>query len=583
MSHKPGDLYLGLDLSTQSLDAVVIDLEDAAESVCEATVNFDEELPTYGTRNGFIYDAGTKCAVAPALMFADALDLVFEKLRQAQCPFEHIRAVSSSAQQHGSVYWRRPLDLPATAEASKRRLVTFLQEPDSALAVPNSPIWADASTTRQCRAIEAVFPGGAMQLALVTGSRAYERYTAAQVVKLAQSQPEVYHQVQRIQVISAFVTSLLRGAWCAEDAADASGTLWLDIHSLPPSWSEDALRATEEAAGVAYGTLREKLAPAPVLSATMAGRIAPYFCRRFGFRPDCMIVTGTGDNPSSAAGLAMRLDDICISLGTSDTAFGRARSCQPQLYGHVFRSSLDASAYMPILVFSNGSLTRERIRGPTYTWEDFDRSLERTSAGNQGLVGFVTFVDEILPRLPAGLMRFARVLTPQTESPATKPTIEWLKPDQVESHDAVVRAVVEQRALAIRLHGERIGLPMPPRRILLTGGASQSRGIQQVMADVLGAPVYILERAKKPPGARAEVWNSAARGAALRAAYVQLGVQQEFADWCIGIDTVRYRLVADASLEAHERFTTVMLPAYARIEARLCEEFVAESSPDALS
>jgi xylulokinase len=582
MEPNSGDLYLGLDLSTQSLDAVVIDLNDATESAFEVTLNFDSELPDYGTRNGFIYNAQTKSAVAPALMFAEALERVLEKLHSTQCPFERIRAVSVSAQQHGSVYWRRPPRLPLTAEASQQSLVVLLKEPDNAFALPQSPIWADASTTEECRAIEAAFPGGAMQLALATGSRAYERYTAAQVVKLAKDRPALYDEVQRIQVISAFMTSLLQGSWSPEDVADASGTLWLDLHALPPHWHDDAIRATEEAAGVCRGSLLSKLASAPVLSSTVSGLIAPYFCYRFGFQSDCVIVTGTGDNPSSAAGFGMRLNDVCVSLGTSDTAFGRTQSCQPQVYGHVFRSAIDSLAYTPILVFSNGSLTRERIRGPEHTWEDFDQALERTPAGNRGLVGFMTFVDEILPRLPAGVMRFARILESPGGSTATsEPTLEWLEPDEVESHDAVIRAVVEQRALAIRRYGERIGLPMPPRRVLLTGGASQSRGMQQVIADVLGAPVYVLERAKKVPGAETTVWNAAARGAALRAAYVQLGIEQEFSEWCSIRHPIRYRLVAEASQDAHDYYTNILLPAYARAEARLTEEFVRESSSKA--
>jgi xylulokinase len=567
MVAESNGLYLGLDLSTQSLDAVVIDLDDALESAFEASVNFETDLPHYGTKSGFIYDPESKRAVAPTLMFAEALELVLERLRSAKCPFERIRAVSVSAQQHGSVYWQRPPHLPDTEKDSQKSLVACLQEPTTAFAVPFSPIWADASTTAACRAIEAAYPGGARQLARDTGSRAYERYTAAQVVKLALHQPAAYRQTQRIQVISAGMVSILCGNWCAEDVADASGTLWLQLGALRPRWAPKALAATEQAAGLESGTLHGKLAESPVLSFTAAGPIAPYFCHRFGFRPECLVVTGTGDNPSSAAGLAMRLGDVCISLGTSDTAFGRTSSCEPQLFGHVFRSSLDPLAYMPILVFSNGSLTRERIRGPDRSWEDFDASLERTPAGNQGLLALLTFVDEILPRLPAGLMYFAQIETESTSSALAELKLALLRPEDVASHDAVVRAVVEQRALAIRYYGERIGLPFPPQRVLLTGGASQSRGIRKVIADVLGAPVYVLERGKASLDAHVTPWNTAARGAALRAAYVQRGEQQEFADWASSIHAVRYRRVAEPNPDAFQLYTSVMLPAYARFEA----------------
>lgn len=44
MVAESNGLYLGLDLSTQSLDAVVIDLDDALESAFEASVNFETDL-----------------------------------------------------------------------------------------------------------------------------------------------------------------------------------------------------------------------------------------------------------------------------------------------------------------------------------------------------------------------------------------------------------------------------------------------------------------------------------------------------------------------------------------------------------
>ena len=46
-------LFLGLDSSTQSLSAVVIDL-DARKVVHEQSLNFDRALPHYKTKNGVL-------------------------------------------------------------------------------------------------------------------------------------------------------------------------------------------------------------------------------------------------------------------------------------------------------------------------------------------------------------------------------------------------------------------------------------------------------------------------------------------------------------------------------------------------
>ena len=47
------NLYLGLDASTQSLSAMIIDL-DTRKVVYDVSLNYDETLPHYGTQNGVL-------------------------------------------------------------------------------------------------------------------------------------------------------------------------------------------------------------------------------------------------------------------------------------------------------------------------------------------------------------------------------------------------------------------------------------------------------------------------------------------------------------------------------------------------
>ncbi|KAK4537216.1 hypothetical protein CDCA_CDCA11G3241 [Cyanidium caldarium] len=589
-------LYLGLDLSTQSLDAVAVDIRRPLENIWELTVEFDRDLPQFHTHRGHHRDERTGAATAPTFMFVAALDLLLERLRQNSFPFGRVRAVAVAAQQHGSVYWQRVLrlDRDDVFADPRKSLQELLRAPVNSFSVLDGPIWADASTTRQCRQLEAEFPGGAAGLALVTGSRAYERYTAAQVIRLAQERPDAFQCTRRIQVLSAFMTSLLAGRFCDEDVADASGTQWMDIRTVSPRWHPQSLLATERAAGVARAAVRDRLALQPVLTNTVAAdHLAPYYCHRYGFsRTDCCVVTGTGDNPSSAAGLALQLGDLCVSLGTSDTAFGRCANATPQLEAHVFRSPLDRYAFLPILVFANGSLLREAVRGADATWEDFEACLQRTPPGNHGVLGIYARVDEILPRLPAGTVQLVRaepVSSSEEDKAASQKKRRPLPPprllpyDQAAAppHDVLVRAVVEQRALAIAHHGRKIGLQIPPRQILVTGGASQSPGIRQVLADTLGAPVAVLDT----DGSDASgAGNSAVRGAAFRAAYVALRrdaagdssvIGDDMSAWMRAIGAVRYRVVATPDPAAHAYLRDVMVPAYGELEKSLQESIAA--------
>ena len=83
------------------------------------------------------------------------------------------------------------------------------------------------------------------------------------------------------------------------------------------------------------------------------------------------MIVFSGDNPCSLAGLRIRnAGEIAISLGTSDTVFGSLTAPKPSAAeGHIFANPVDPAAYMAMVCFKNGSLTREFIRdylAPTF-------------------------------------------------------------------------------------------------------------------------------------------------------------------------------------------------------------------------
>ena len=74
-------LYLGLDSSTQGLTAIVIEVGPRARRVvhCDA-INFDAELPHYGTHHGTNSCADPSLVTAPPTMWAEALDRMMARL-----------------------------------------------------------------------------------------------------------------------------------------------------------------------------------------------------------------------------------------------------------------------------------------------------------------------------------------------------------------------------------------------------------------------------------------------------------------------------------------------------------------------
>ncbi|CAM8936531.1 unnamed protein product [Rhodiola kirilowii] len=484
-------LFLGLDCSTQSMKATVLDSN--LKIVHYEVVNFDTELPHYNTKDGVYRDPSVHGRIiSPTIMWVEALDLILGKLLKSMLDFGKILAVSGSAQQHGSVYWKTGSSKILSSLDSKKRLVEQLGD---AFSTKESPIWMDCSTATQCREIEKAM-GGAMELSQLTGSCAHERYTGPQIRRMFQTQPDVYNNTERISLISSFAASIFIGDYACIDQTDGAGMNLMDIKNR--TWSKEALEATTPGLADKLG----ELAPAHAV----AGFISPYFIKRFHFSKNCLVIQWSGDNPNSLAGLTLSSPgDLAISLGTSDTVFGITNELNPRLEGHIFPNPVDMESYMVMLVYKNGSLTREDVRNryAENSWEVFNKNLEQTSPLNDGKIGFYYKEHEILPPLPVGFHRYV-VENFSIDS------LEGLNAKEVQKFDALseARAIVEGQFLSMRAHAERFSMPTPPKRIIATGGASTNLSILRALSSIFGCDIYTV---KQP--------DSASLGAALRAAH----------------------------------------------------------------
>ncbi|KKF95389.1 putative D-xylulose kinase A [Ceratocystis platani] len=95
--------YLGLDLSTQQLKAIVVSSDLTV--VSEAKVDFDADFGSqYGITKGVHINQNDNSVYAPVAMWLEALDLVLARL-SATTDMAAIKGISGSCQQHGSVYW----------------------------------------------------------------------------------------------------------------------------------------------------------------------------------------------------------------------------------------------------------------------------------------------------------------------------------------------------------------------------------------------------------------------------------------------------------------------------------------------
>ncbi len=169
--------FLGLDSSTQSLSAIVVDAQ-TGEVVADHSVSYGARLPGYGSPHGFLPNADPRVVHSDPLMWVEALDLLLGDLRERGVDLSRVAGISGAGQQHGSVYLSRPFDKvgPWADDRPLRDQVAPL------LSRRTAPIWMDASTSAECAEIAAAVGGDAKVVAL-SGSRAIERFTGPQVRK----------------------------------------------------------------------------------------------------------------------------------------------------------------------------------------------------------------------------------------------------------------------------------------------------------------------------------------------------------------------------------------------------------------
>ncbi|KAG0261920.1 hypothetical protein BG011_000540 [Mortierella polycephala] len=556
------NLFLGLDLSTQQLKVIALasvqdnDGHSFLEAHSTFAIQFDTDLPQYHTQGGVTTEKVVSAdpgkghdgvVTAPVLMWVDALHRVLDRMQESRFPFERVVAISGAAQQHGSVYWSSHAQKAFRAlqsihgEQTQSSLIQIFKD---AFTIYQSPIWQDTSTTSQCQEIEEFLGGlnqddsrnaavdrsalrqrGSQRLAELTGSKAYERYTGSQILKIVRSRPEIYQDTERISLVSSFLASLLIAQYASIDAADGSGMNLLDIETKTwdPLLTQFISQGGHHGQGhmdrdQGHNTLVDKLGE---VDAT-----------------DVKIVSFTGDNPATVMALQAQSGDAIVSLGTSDTLLlyththgsksgqnsnGPGAQANARLSIGYLCHPVDTNGYLMLYCAKNGSLARERIRD-LYADRSWDKFAEYLKRGIRSVrqpmdqhsavctrTGFYFFDREIWPPVK-GVYRFQN-----------GEFVEEFGPNDDDKDDgdiksANVLAICESQLLAMRIRssqGDGVSTATtdsvaPPgiSRILATGGASSNQVILQLLSNVFGVPVVCMSSDVKQ-GAGSAAWGAA--------------------------------------------------------------------------
>ena len=469
--------YLGLDLSTQSLSALIVD-GDTGQILIDESINFGKDLPGYNAPNGFVKGDKEGEVFSSPLMWLDAADKLFSRLKE-QTDLSSIRAIAGSGQQHATVYLNGSFKEKISSLNPSTSLSENLKD---SLSRELSPIWMDNSTSTECSEI-AEASGGRDQVLKISGSIPIERFSGAQIRKFFKESPDAYKSTASVHLASSFFCSVMSGTNAAIDLGDGAGMNLLNLQNN--DWDSTLLEACAPDLG-------SKL-PEAKASNSYVSTINSYFVEKYGFSADTEVYVFSGDNPNSLIGCGGALPGTAvISLGTSDTFFAAMSNpvTDPNGFGHVFGNP--AGGYMSLICFMNGSLTREKLKDHyKLDWDQFSQAISSESDS----IMLPWLIDEITPKAQASSI-----------------SIKALKESDTPSD---IRKFVEGQFVNMFVNSEWMGEEI--NHIILTGGASQNDALAQVIADVFNAKIE-----------RLEVTNSAALGAAMRA--FQASTEQSWQD-----------------------------------------------------
>ncbi|MFJ7294568.1 xylulokinase [Streptomyces collinus] len=305
MSAAEGPLVVGVDSSTQSTKALVVDASTGrvvASGQAPHTVS-----------------SGAGRETDPRQWW----DALCEALRQCGDAAHEAAAVSVGGQQHGLVA------LDGRGEPVRPAL-----------------LWNDVRSAPQARRLTEEL-GGAEFWADRTGSVPAASFTVTKWAWLAEHEPEAVRATKAVRLPHDYLTERLTGQGTT-DRGDVSGTGW---------WASGTEAYDEEI--LAHVGLDPALLPRVVRPGEVAGTVRDG--HDLPFSRGTLVAPGTGDNAAAALGLGVRPGVPVMSLGTSGTVYAVSRHRPADPTGTVAGFADARGDWLPLACTLNCTLAVDRV------------------------------------------------------------------------------------------------------------------------------------------------------------------------------------------------------------------------------
>jgi xylulokinase len=426
--------FLGLDIGTSSVKALLIDAAQRVAAVASAPLEVSRPQPLWSEQDPEAWWQATLAAVA-------------EVRAAAPAEWAALAGIGLSGQMHGATL------LDRTGRVLRPAI-----------------LWNDGRSGAECAELHRLVP----DLTARAGNIAMPGFTAPKLLWVRRHEPAVFAATRHVLLPKDYVRYRLTGAMVS-DMSDAAGTLWLNV----------AARAWDETLLAACGLERGHM-PSLVEGSEVSANLAPSLAAAWGVGV-VPVAGGGGDNAASAVGIgAARPGEGFLSLGTSGVVFAVTDRfvAAPERTLHAFCHALPGRWHgMSVILSAAASLAWiAEVVGAS----DVGALLERTAAW-AAVPGQAAAAPIFLPYLSGER-------TPHND-PDASGLFAGLRAGH--GAEALVYAVLEGVAFALA-DGYAVlkeaGAPLGA--CMLVGGGARSAFWGQMLADVLGLPLALPEGAE---------------------------------------------------------------------------------------
>lgn len=267
--------YLGLDLGTSSLKAILIDGDQKILAETSIPLTVSRPKAGWSEQDPSQWIAATHTAIKSLAATAD---------------MSALRGIGMSGHMHGA---------------------TLLDASDTVLRP--CILWNDTRSAKEAAELDRD-----PQFRVTTGNIVFPGFTAPKVAWVRNNEPEVFDRTAKVLLPKDYLRLVLTGEHVAE-MSDAAGTSWLDVEKR--DWSDDLLAAT--------GLTRSHM-PRLVEGSDVSGILRDSLADEWGLPKGVVVAGGGGDNAASAIGAGVvKQGDAFVSLGTSGVLFAASDTYQP--------------------------------------------------------------------------------------------------------------------------------------------------------------------------------------------------------------------------------------------------------------